>query len=201
MPKLIDQNIVVLGSLNPTILHPQWLGKIKVLESKEKVEAKIKIGANFPSEFRGDKFKWSLDYSRLQVSLNSPNENSTNILSEFVYKIFKELPHTPITALGENFEFEIESMPEALVFLEKKEWEVGGKTTWGSVSTLQHNLSISVDETSKIFITIVNENQKTSVKFNFHFDVSDTEKLGNLCKDIDSNMKKAKNILEEIVKK
>jgi len=201
VPKLIDQNIVVLGSLNPAIFHPNWLGKIKVLEPKEKVEAKIKIGANFPSEFRGDKFKWSLDYSRLQVSLNSPNENSAKLLSEFVCKIFEELPHTPITALGENFAFEIESGPEALIFLKKKEWEVGGKTTWGSVSALQHNLSVSVDETSKIIITVENDNQKTSVKFNFHFDVNDTKKMINLCKDIDSNMKKAKNILGEIIKK
>lgn len=199
MAKLIDQNIVVLGSLNPAILHPNWLAKIGLLESGKKVEAKIKVGTYFPSEYRGEKFSWLVDYSRLQVSLVEPsNKDFTKSLSEFVHKIFDELNHTPVTGLGENFVFEVKDSPSSQLFLEKKDWNLGKKVKWGEISLLQHDLKFDTDSKSNITINVIQEKQGLQVKFNFHYDIDNTENLKDLSGKMESNLVKAEKILEEI---
>lgn len=199
MAKLIDQNIVVLGSLNPAILHPNWLAKIGLLESGKKVEAKIKVGTYFPSEYRGEKFSWLVDYSRLQVSLvESSNKDFTKSLSEFVHKIFDELNHTPVTDLGQNFVFEVKNKSSSLGFLDKKDWILGEKSKWGHINSLQHNLRFDNDDKSKINISVIQEGEWMQVKFNFHYPIDSTLKLKSLTKEVGPNLIKAEKILEEI---
>lgn len=192
--------MVVLGSLNPAILTPNWLGKRGLLAKGEKVEAKLNLGSYFPGEFKAGKYNWTIDHSKLQV--NVPAEKQyTNYLSDFVIKVFKELNHTPITANGENFTFASDGNIPKLKFLDRDDLGFGKRTNWGTITSLNHHVRVSIDEISNINITITNDGKGYQIKFNFHCDANTIPKLVSFSEEIETNLNKAEKILEEILKK
>lgn len=197
MAKLTEQNIVVLGSLNPAILHPNWLGKIGLIPEGEKVEVKIKIGSYFPGQFQGKRYQWTIDHSKLQVNV-LPERKYTKYLGDFISKVFENLSHTPVTGIGENFTFEKKDNLSSLFLTRGKHWEFGEKTNWGPIVALKHDIKIGVDDISNIAISEINDGQKTYINFNFHYDAHSCEKVIRFANEVEANLEKAEKILKEI---
>jgi hypothetical protein len=194
--ELIEQNMIVRGALNPAIIQPNWLVKIKVLEKGEEVKAKFPLGTNLAPEFKSKKYRWSVDYSILKVDILP--EESPVALKEFVSKVFAELGHTPVTGVGQNFVFQEKAWPKAIKFSSHKDWGVSQETRWGEILNLTHGVKIPIDDKELININLNQESEKTIVRFNFHSDVSNTAEVTKFSKKIEENFKLAQEILEEI---
>jgi len=196
--KLIEQNIIVLGSLNPAILTPNWLARdnVGVLTKGEKVTANISFGSNRPTEFQGEKYHWSIDYAMLKVNI-SPEEDPA-LLKDFIVNVFSELKHTPVTAIGQNFLFEESSWPKEITFLSNELWKVSEKSKWGPIINLVHEVKIGNGDKRNININLKNDLEKNLIRFNFHCDVTNTQEMTSFAKEIHENIKISEEILEEI---
>jgi len=197
VPELIEQNIVVVGSLNPTILHPNWMVDQRLISKGSKAGVKFQIGTSFPVEYDCENYRWTVDFSRLKV--NVPPSESPILLSQFIDTVFKELPHTPISAIGHNFVYEDSNKSLDVNFDGKIGWKIGGKMNWGTPEVIKNEVKISIDEISQISISLNKNREKIQISFNFNFDTNSTNRAREFAKLIDSNYKKTEAILKEIL--
>lgn len=198
MLKLVEQFIVVRGSLNPAIIQPNWLSKIELIPKGQKIKGRINIGAGLPAEFNWeDHFSWVVDSLSLKVSI--PPDAPQSELSKFISTIFEILNHTPVTAIGQNFIFE--GKPEELKaeFSYKKDWGIKQKKDWGTVTSLKHEITFEEGENRKINIYLIKNNEKSAVHFNFHYEAPTTEKVVEYSKESENNFKLATEILKEVI--
>ncbi|MEX2287996.1 MAG: hypothetical protein WD648_12960 [Planctomycetaceae bacterium] len=101
---LQSKDIVVAGRFNPYIITPQWLAEQGVcaidgdfeLEFAFAVEARKAI-----VHFVADGVKWHVTDSRLTLSTTDPTRDPSAI----AVAVMEKLPHTPVSAVGNNFHF------------------------------------------------------------------------------------------------
>jgi hypothetical protein len=197
LAKLIEQNTVILGSLNPAIIQPNWLTKIGIIPLGVQVQAKYKIGSNLPGEFAWDIYKWTVDYGMMKVHLKP--DQSPDQLNNFVSKIFESLSHTPVSAIGHNFIFEDNSGSFRDPPI-KENWGIGEKTKWGSVINLVEEITLIKDDVTKIRINLNQHSDAKRISFNFHSDVTNVGQLLKFSQQCKENLSVAESLLEELKK-
>jgi hypothetical protein len=110
---LVSQACILAGSLNPHILTPGWLVKEGILpEGSEKPEVTLQIPTMAP-QFKMSGISWFATPDRLDVRALEDREGGEHP-GEIVARILAKLPHTPVTAVGNNFHFRLPQAPEAL---------------------------------------------------------------------------------------
>lgn len=98
--------IVVLGTMNPAIHHPYWYKFVNLLSDEEE---KVALGGEFVSlpplaQFKAGPLEFFCDPKRWQVT-TSDDTQSERVL-KIAGLVFDEyLPHTPVDAIGLNFNF------------------------------------------------------------------------------------------------
>lgn len=95
-----EASIVLIGSLNPVIFHPEWLSKLELISPRDLDGADIKIVHPEITQF---KLPWStleVQQNRFIVRTNDPAYFL--MLRDLAIGIFTFLEHTPITAMGIN---------------------------------------------------------------------------------------------------
>lgn len=197
MYKLTDQNCVIIGSLNPAIIQPNWLAKQKVIPGGVQVSTLFNVEGNVAPTFEWDDYKWMVDPSRFQISVKP--ESSPEKISVFIRGIFSKLEHTPVAAIGHNFVYKVESFLPDINFLCKEEWAVGKQTKWGHLNKLRHELTTVLDDRTSLKIQVIKEEKQLVVNFNFHRDVADTNVLVGFSDQFGDNRKKSEKILDEIL--
>jgi hypothetical protein len=95
-------NIVILGDFNPKILHPIWFSSNNLIREQEVEDAEIAIVHQEVSDFK-------LEWMRLLTTRDKFRVYTTQVpyyepLRDLVIGTFKILSHTPIRALGINFD-------------------------------------------------------------------------------------------------
>lgn len=197
MLKLVDQNIVVLGSINPAIIQPNWLSKLELIPKGEKIEAKISIGPGSSTEYRwGKRYTWTVDQLSLKISV--PPESPRTELTKFITTVFGALSHTPVTATGQNFLFEGNPEDINAEFFHKEDWGLTKKKKWGRVARLRHEITFEEGEARKVNIYLTKNHEKAVVQINFHYEASDTLKVIEYSKEVEDNCKLASDILKEV---
>ncbi len=96
-------SIVLLGDFNPAIFHPQWLA-FNELVSKE--SANVAKNMSCQSEFSAfeiDGMHYQVDQQRF--GLTTKDESQVPILLDTVKGILTLLEHTPLQAIGLNYDF------------------------------------------------------------------------------------------------
>lgn len=93
-------NIVFLGDFNPAILQPYWLLNKKLIREQEAKKAKVQLIHN-------ELVKCDLDWAEYEstkdrFTLKSSQEPYFNTVKDLAIGIFKNLPETPLKALGIN---------------------------------------------------------------------------------------------------
>lgn len=195
--KLIEQNINVVGSLNPAILQPNWLVKQGLIPKGETLSVKIQVGSYFSTEYDWkNNFRWSADRSRLKVNI-SP-ESDPNNLKKFISTVFEKLEHTPVTAIGQNFIFEGEPDKVKTDFFCRNTLALNDKTKWGVVARLKNEVTLSRDEICRINIYLINEYDKSKVHINYHYDVTLASEVVKFAGEIKDNLEQAKEIIKEV---
>ncbi len=101
----IDSNIVIIAStFNINILNPVWLYKNKIFTEKE-----LQGATCLPVlvEAQSDNFRLHIVPDRLQFSINPKFKNAKELLISKIGRLIELLPHTPFTAAGLNFTYNV----------------------------------------------------------------------------------------------
>jgi hypothetical protein len=99
--KLYGIDTVVLGRFNPHIISPPWLVEENVIAEGETVEAEFAVvGRTVAFRFKTGDLTWRVDYERLNISTEKISDTAA-----IAAKVVKKLPHTPLTAIGNNFRY------------------------------------------------------------------------------------------------
>lgn len=96
-------NTVALGHFNRWIIRPRWLLKNRVVEIPEADEetASLRGGEGGALQFKLGDLVWVVTDHQVQIATDNITLNPTEPLK----KLLKLLQHTPIIAVGVNFEF------------------------------------------------------------------------------------------------
>lgn len=109
-PENEGASIVMIGSFNPSIFQPRWLGAQQLIRPEEAENAKITTIQAEVADFSTEWFQLQVLQTRLAIL--SPDPRQYGPLRDLVAGMFAILPHTPITAVGFNrtFHFKIPSV-------------------------------------------------------------------------------------------
>jgi hypothetical protein len=95
-----DFNVVLLGSFNPAIFHPEWFVRHKLFSEEALATAQIDAVTRDVAQFTLKNMKLSCDNSRLSMSVTSMAYVET--LLDALSGMLGLLSHLPITAVGLN---------------------------------------------------------------------------------------------------
>jgi hypothetical protein len=98
--EISGSSIVLIGSFNPAIFHPQWFARQGLISDSEADNATIKISVPQVSHFETEGFIMQVVPERFSVT-SQPNANPA-ALQDLVSGAFYILEHTPVTGIGLN---------------------------------------------------------------------------------------------------
>lgn len=101
-PDAEDINVVLLGSFNPGIFHPEWFRRQEILLPAESENAKVRIVSPDVTEIVFLDMK--LDVLPDRFILRTQDASRAEKLNDIVQGVFRRLHHTPISACGINNE-------------------------------------------------------------------------------------------------
>jgi hypothetical protein len=99
-PEAEGLEVVIIGSFNPAIFHPEWFLRQKLVGEDDVKEAQVNVVGREVADVQicgiklvciGDRF-----------SLGTANISLAARMQDFLLQIFTLLPHTPLTACGIN---------------------------------------------------------------------------------------------------
>ena len=99
-PERESASIVLVGSFNPAILHPQWLAKQGLIPESEAEHAKVELVSPHLTAVHFEWFDMQVMDNRFMVTTADPSQFPS--LQECVSGIFALLEFTPIEAMGLN---------------------------------------------------------------------------------------------------
>ena len=110
-PDAEQVSVVLVGSLNPGIFHPEWFRRQGILLPQEAEEAKIKIVSPEVTEIRFLDMK--LDVFPDRLVLETTDVSRAEKLQDVLINVLAKLPHTPVTACGLNNAIQFDLNDEA----------------------------------------------------------------------------------------
>ncbi|HEY5705272.1 MAG TPA: hypothetical protein VIS96_06840 [Terrimicrobiaceae bacterium] len=99
-PESESLDVVLVGSFNPAIFHPQWFLRQELVGENEADEAKVKMVSSQITDvqFGGVRAVCVTD----RLTLSTPNVAFTEKIHDLATAILRLLPHTPVRACGIN---------------------------------------------------------------------------------------------------
>ena len=105
-------SIVLVGTFNPAILHPQWFAKQELLRSSEADDAEVDMVSSAWTAVRFAWFTLQVVGDRFTATTTDPAHYSA--LQECVSGTFELLEFTPIRAMGVNCEKHVRASPRGI---------------------------------------------------------------------------------------
>lgn len=102
-PESEAASIVLLGSFNPAIFQPRWLGAQGLIRQEEAEAAKIALVNTEVADFSTEWFQLQVLHERFQLITQDPRQYSP--LRDLAAGSLELLSHTPIHAMGINRHF------------------------------------------------------------------------------------------------
>lgn len=99
-PDAEEVSVVLVGSFNPGIFHPEWFRRQEILAPAEAEKAIVKIVSPEATEIQFLDMK--LDVFSTRLVLETKDVSRAEKLQDVVVNILAKLPHTPVTACGIN---------------------------------------------------------------------------------------------------
>jgi hypothetical protein len=177
--RLYQIDTVVIGHFNPHIISPPWLANQGIIGEGSIVEAKVAIaGRAVAFQFKIGEILWQVDFNRLILSA----ERKVNT-AEIVAKVLSNLPHTPVTAIGNNFRFQcnlsqwkgrvpklgdvgFEQLRDQVEEVQSVAW----KASIGKPDGLTINTEVTLEPSKSL-------SPMLTVNFNFHRDAPDAQSV------------------------
>jgi hypothetical protein len=189
---LYNTSVVITGAWNPLIITPQWLRKYEVVaEAPEKAKRLLAEG---PFAFEFENLHWASTHDRLAIA-SSQGVNC----GVYAARILDLLPHTPVQAVGSNFQF---TTPES-------DWPAGklprlGDLSLGSPSPLaikqvRWDCAADIDsETMLNFAVAQTEKNIVVCSFNFHRNSENPQDVARFAKRWEDDYRKARGLLKDL---
>ena len=171
-----ESSLVILGSWNPNIINPAWIG-IHLIESTDFDNQSIEMGlvgdrtlsirdASISASFDG--IKIVLIGNKLEFHLEKGDD--FNLLEKYALKTFRLLPNTFVTGYEINFHFSDEEKIDETILntIDPKMFS----DLNGQLIVEQSNLVFNLgDMTMGIAANIDRQNNTSRIGFNFHFNI------------------------------
>ena len=193
---LINTNIVVLAkNHNPTIVTKDWLKLRRIVEDKENITKFTHTPVI--SFVETENFRFIVDPDRLQILITKINEENIKNLPIITEKYINQLPETPYTAIGLNYNYNIELQAEYLknIFspdenkfkkLFSNEYRLGSTIIFN-----YENFIVKID-----LNPLFNEKEKIAANFNFHCDSKEIKEIRMRIKSYYEMREKSQEILK-----
>jgi hypothetical protein len=168
-------SVVIVGNWNRMIFRPEWIGGGRLTDiTSINIELPIN-NPTLPPRYIFDDIILRVTFQRLSISPQNEDPDTLSRMQEVAIRILRELPHTPVSGIGVNFEFvEREPSPEILnIFnfsdlmrLSDEQYIVNQSNITrkliinGQIINLRHQLD---------------ENSYMTIGFNFHRDITNTD--------------------------
>ena len=134
-PEIESASIVLVGSFNPAILHPEWLAHQSLIRPEEAEQAEVEVVSRQLTVIRLSWFELQVLEDRFSATATDPAHFQT--LQECVLGIFSLLEFTPISAMGLNRQMHFRlQQPENWASLEDA---LAPKEPWVGILTGRHD--------------------------------------------------------------
>jgi hypothetical protein len=98
-PELKLRQTVVIGAFNPAIITPDWLDEFDLCRPDGEFALSDQPDA---SGFQAGGFEWEVDSASLSISVEG---DKTADCGAMAARVLALLPHTPVEAVGHNFQY------------------------------------------------------------------------------------------------
>ncbi|WP_435547633.1 hypothetical protein [Desulfobacterium sp. N47] len=98
-----EASVVLVGSLNPAIFHPEWLLRHGLISKDDLDGAKVDIVHNDITKFSLEWLKFDVTRNKIYARTNDPSKYTP--LKDLMISILKILEHIPIIQMGMNRTF------------------------------------------------------------------------------------------------
>src|SRR5260370_4719802 len=102
IPEISGATVVLVGSFNPKIFQPEWFARQQLLPQAEADASDIKLIVQQVCHFETERFIMQVTEERF-LAATKPNANPAP-LRDLVQGAFYILEHTPVTAMGLNYQ-------------------------------------------------------------------------------------------------
>jgi hypothetical protein len=188
---LYNTNVVITGAWNPFIITPPWLRKHGVVaEDPEKAKRFLTEG---PFAFEFENLRWAPFWDKLTIA-SAQGANCGTCAA----KILELLLHTPVRAIGANFQFQTPV----------EEWPAGnlpklGHLALGSTSPLafkqvRWDCAADLDSETVLNFSLVQTEKNIVCSFNFHRNSEDAKEAARFAKRWQDDYSKARELLKDL---
>jgi hypothetical protein len=166
-PQIEGWNIVLAGFWNRMIFTPEWVMSKLTTEKDIGVEIQIGMPGLQPRlVFEGITLK--VDPAMLVLGLQSVNDEALQVAQRVALSAMQALPHTPMSAVGVNFQF-VEAEPDAALL---KPFRVPDLNTLADedyeVQATQIRRQLHRDGRTINFTLDLKQDKSVLLDFNFH---------------------------------
>lgn len=188
------RSCTLLGALNPGILRPPWLAEQGVIPGPE-AEFRVQLGPHggAAASFETSLYVWAVDSRRLIVNGASTDADP----GEFVAVVMDKLQHTPVEAVGNNFQFE--SSPEIGGEVWRQCYQVQLPETIAK-SLLSHEFIHKFEHNDAIVSLkqVVKDGAVRAIDFNFHRPVTTPETAAAAAREWPADRRVAKSLMVQL---
>lgn len=177
--------LVVAGAWNPDILTPQWVASNAMgikLEQNFSVNVELPIGD--PTQrpiFEFHDIRYRSMKNALTFFLNKEDKVAESI--SVVANILALLSHTPVTAFGFNFQYEVEDPSSKLLNTFSSSNEIASFVDDENAETVKREWKASVKTNDNLLnVHALLEAVKVSINFNVHFEVTSAKEASDKLK-------------------
>jgi hypothetical protein len=161
-------SLVVVGKWNTAILSPDWLAK-EVFKQRE-VQIMYPVLGGGPPIFEAVDIRVIVSRDRVALSPRKDDEKLLSHIESASRHILNTLPHTPISAFGENFYYTVQGPPKQLS-------EVFGfpdaecLSQQGTITEMSLRRTIDL-KSCKLNLTIAS-GEPFRIELNYHYEVDE----------------------------
>lgn len=170
--------LVLVGIWNPAILNPEWLVRHAFKKDAQDVPVTLEFATfpGLPPRLTLEGIVIQPGRSRVVIVVpNDAGEADINNVEAIASAILRELPHTPMQAVGQNFEFvENNPTPEQLNIFDSSD-DLSDAFDFAFNQISQQVVSSIQFEGRTLNITRTVLDGKLTLKFNFHYNVTSAE--------------------------
>ena len=176
-------NIIILGAWNTSIINPLWLNEQfpNLFAKNNKIQAEIKITPAPIFKYTFNDVIIESGNERLIFTTKKKNKKQLSYIKNISSLIYDKLPHTPIIAVGHNFNYKLKSEKFSLVekfFEVDKNLEVFQSINLDEQIEQQNKYTFAF-QNHVLNLYLTNANKEIKILFNYHYQIDNPMKTKN----------------------